>query len=111
MNLGRVAVIVTCAVVAGLGVWFALARWEDANKVAAMASALGAIAAVGVAVWAAVKAPGAGGSVRLSDTGKATAGPGGSANTGVRGVRGNVRVKRTGDAQATNGDANTGIEA
>ncbi|MDQ3886022.1 MAG: hypothetical protein M3308_03155 [Actinomycetota bacterium] len=114
MNVGRAALVMTCLVVAGLGVWFAVAQWEQASRMATVASALGAVAAVGVAVWAALRGPVGGrwGSVRVSDTGKATAGRGGQANTGVRGkVAGTrVRVKRTGDADASGGgDANTGF--
>lgn len=48
--------------------------------------------------------------VRVSRTGRATAGARGKANTGFSGrsVPGDVRVDRTGDADG--GDANTGIE-
>ena len=101
------ALVVTCVVVAGLGVWFAIARWEDANRVATVASALGALAAVGVAVWAAVR--GSGKTLTVSDTGRATA-EHGKAITGVSGhADGPIRVERTGDAKATGGgDAITG---
>ncbi|MGX7827879.1 hypothetical protein ACTG9Q_22605 [Actinokineospora sp. 24-640] len=102
----------TCALVAGLGGWFAVARWDQADRVAAIVSALGAVAAVGVAVWAAVRAP-QGASVRVSRTGDATA-HGGQANTGVSGearhLAGPVVAEKTGDAAASgDGDANTGI--
>jgi cytosine/uracil/thiamine/allantoin permease len=106
MSLGRVALVITCLVVAGLGVWFTVAKWDDANKIATVASALGAVAAVGVAIWAAMRTS-SGTSVRVSDTGQAT---GTNANTGFRGkTDGSVTVKRTGSAKASGGDANTGI--
>lgn len=116
MNAGRVALVLTCVVVAGLGVWFAVAGWEDSNRVASVASALGAIAAVGVALWAALRSTSQGGSgmVRVSRTGRARAGHGGAANTGFTGSPasslGFARVDRTGEAvTADDGDANTGI--
>jgi hypothetical protein len=119
MRAGRWALVLTCLLVAGLGAWFTLARWEDANRMATVASALGAVAAVGVAVWAALRGPaGAGGSriarVRVSGTGDAKAGSGGRANTGLhaRGDIGSARVENTGRAEATGGgDANTGVES
>ncbi|XVQ11366.1 hypothetical protein ACQP1W_01960 [Spirillospora sp. CA-255316] len=51
------------------------------------------------------------GGVRISRTGRATAGDGGKANTGFSGssVPEDVRIDRTGDAEG--GDANTGIES
>ncbi|HKX24487.1 MAG TPA: hypothetical protein VJM46_04565 [Candidatus Saccharimonadales bacterium] len=53
------------------------------------------------------------GSVRVSRTGNATAGPGGDVNTGVRGrpTGGSIRVSRTGNATAgPGGSANTGVD-
>ncbi len=53
------------------------------------------------------------GSIRVSRTGDATAGPGGNANTGVRGrpTGGRIRVSRTGNATAgPGGSANTGVD-
>ncbi|MFT7840726.1 hypothetical protein Q5530_31695 [Saccharothrix sp. BKS2] len=98
----------TCLCVAGLGGWFAVARWDDANKVAAFASALGAVAAVGVALWAALRTlPDL--QLDVRGTGLAQARGGGSANSGVRGkATGSVRVRDTGDAVADDGDANSG---
>jgi hypothetical protein len=115
MNTSRVAFILTCLLVAGLGMWFAVARWDDANKIATMASALGAIAAVGVAIWAAMRSPLSDRSLTVSDTGKATADSGGKAITGVSGkadtVEAAVGVERTGDAKAAGGgDAVTGAQ-
>jgi hypothetical protein len=109
VNAGRVVLVLSCVVVGALGAWFAVARWDDANKVAAVASALGAVVAVGVAVWAALRtAPG--NAITVRRTGRAEARGGGSATTGVRGrVDGTVRVERTGDAVSDGGDATTGV--
>ncbi|MGW0520756.1 hypothetical protein [Crossiella sp. NPDC003009] len=110
MKSGPVVLIITFLAVAGLLVWLAVIRWEDANKIATAASALGAVAAVGVAVWTALRSPKAGGSIRVSGTGKATASGGGSANTGFRGKSGTTAdVRNTGEAKANGGDASTGI--
>jgi hypothetical protein len=107
MNTGRVVLLVTCLVVAGLGGWFAVARWDDANRIAAFASALGAVAAVGVAIWAALRTTSSG-SIVVRRTGRAES-YGGSANTGVHGrVSGSARVEDTGAAASDGGDANTG---
>lgn len=111
MSGARVALVVTCVVVAGLGVWFAVAQWDQANKVATVASALGAVAAVGVALWTALRTSpgraGGPGAIRVSGTGRATAtGPGSSAVSGVRGKAGGpgpVTARDTGDAEAEGG--------
>ena len=115
MNMGRVAVVVTSVVVAGLLVWFVVARWEDANRIATVSSALGAVAAVGVAVWAALRGSRTEKSIGVFDTGTATANSGGRAITGLSGdhekVSGSVRVEQTGNAKATGGgDAVTGAQ-
>ncbi len=107
--------IVTCVLVAGLGMWLTLARWDDANKVATSVSALGAVAAVGVAVWAVVRAPRSGGSIVVSESGRASATSEGSAVTGVSGKAsvdiGSIRAERTGDAEASGGgNATSGVE-
>jgi len=111
MNTGRVALVVTCVVVAGLGTWFAVSRWDDANRIATVASALGAIAAVGVAIWAALRTPSPQKSITVKDTGTAS---GRKAVTGVIGKAdsvGTIRVERTGDATASgDGNAVTGVE-
>jgi hypothetical protein len=114
MNAGRAALLLTCAVVAGLGAWFAIARWEDANKIATVASALGSLAAVGVAIWAVVRKPGRANSITVKNTGKAEAGSGGDANSGLTGkadsVDGDIDVSGTGDAKSTGGgNANSGV--
>ena len=93
--------------------WMAVATWDQANKTAVVVSALAAVAAVEVAMWAGFRSSGAS-SVLVEDTGNATAGRGGRANTGVRdaGKLGSLEVRRTGDAKvAGDGDANTGVEA
>jgi len=99
-------------VVAGLGVWFVLAQWDVANRAATVSSALGAVAAVGVAIWAALRGAG-GSSVRATRTGNATARREGSANTGIRSAKqsGRRTADRTGDATASDGgSANTGVD-
>ncbi|MFI6740924.1 hypothetical protein ACIBI9_49080 [Nonomuraea sp. NPDC050451] len=122
MSGRRVAVLVTAVVVVVVAVVLAVLRWDDANKLSTALSALAGLAAVGVGVWAAL--PGSSGRrrVRASRTGKATAGRGGQANTGVIVVKGaktaeagegavdDVRADKTGDADASGGgDANTGV--
>ena len=87
--------IASGVVVAALGGWFAVARWDDANKVAAVLSALGAVAAIGVTVWAALRTPPSGSSLVVSDTGRAVAGPGGRAITGIPRHAGRAGTGRT----------------
>jgi hypothetical protein len=106
--------LATAAVVAGLAVLLVVLRWDSANKIAVIVSVLAAVAAVGVAIWAALPAV-SGKNVRVSRTGRALAGPGGRANSGVSGPAGSlpedVLVDRTGEADASSGgDANTGIQ-
>lgn len=113
--MGRVVLVVTGLVVALLAGWFAVVQWEQADRVATVVSALGAVAAVGVAVWAVLRGPSvSGGLVRASRTGKAVSGRGGSANAGVRAARSRwsrlIVADRTGDADSSDGgDANTGV--
>lgn len=112
MNGGRIALVVAGFVVGVLAVLLVVLKWDEADKVATGASALAGVAAVGVAVWAGWPvAAGLRGGVRVSRTGKAKAGPGGRANTGFSGggvVPDEVRVDRTGDAEG--GDANSGVD-
>ncbi len=114
MSARRVALLLTCLVVAGMAGWFAVARWEQASRVATVVSALAAVAAVGVAAWAAL--PGSDRrTVRVSNTGPATAGQGGRAVSGLTGpaagLRGSIEVDRTGRADAPGGgDATTGAD-
>jgi hypothetical protein len=113
MTARRLVIVVTCLAVAVLGAVLVATRWDDASRVATVASALAAVAAVGVAVWAALP-----GSVRGSvakQTGKATAsGAGSRANSGVTGpatMPGSARADGTGDARATEGGAaNSGVD-
>lgn len=113
------ALVLTCVMVAGLGGWFAVARWDQTNKVATVASALGAVAAVGIAIWTALRdssgRPRRTGGIRAAGTGKATArGAGSSATTGVRGKSGGtgaLSARDTGDAEAEGGGrAVTGVD-
>ncbi|MGZ3143405.1 hypothetical protein ACVDFE_15715 [Lentzea chajnantorensis] len=113
-TIGRTSLVVTLLAVAGLGFWFAIARWEDANKVAAIASALGAIAAVGIAIWAALINRSRASQMIISGTNDAETHGEGDANTGLQGktskMIGSVEVRNTGKATATGGGhANTGI--
>ncbi|WP_203790414.1 hypothetical protein [Paractinoplanes rishiriensis] len=111
MTAKRIVLLVTSLVVAALGTFFALARWDTASRVASVASALAGVAAVGVAVWAAL--PAVGGRGHAVRTGSATAvGRDSHANSGVidAGNSGSV-ANRTGNAQAENGgQANTGVD-
>jgi hypothetical protein len=114
MNARRVALVATAGVVAALALALMVLRWSDASKVAVVLSALAAVAAVGVAVWAALPTVRPGGGIRVSRTGRATAGPGGRANTEViwpkGSLQGDVQVDQTGNADASGGgDADTGI--
>lgn len=72
--------------------------------IAVVVSALAAVAAVGVAIWAALPTVSSHG-VRMSRTDCATAGPGGRANSGFSGpassLPDDVLVDRTGDAVAS----------
>lgn len=113
MTIRRIVILITCVVVATLAVVFAVSHWDQANRIATVTSALAAVAALGVAVWAAL--PGSGPVARVSRTGRATAGgPGSRANTGVSGVAstpGTVVADRTSDARATGGgSANSGVD-
>ncbi|GAA3129838.1 hypothetical protein [Streptosporangium carneum] len=114
MGARRGVLAVTCVVVAVFGVVFTVIRWEQADRIATAVSALGALAAVGVAVWAALPGTGTRTRVRVSGTGKAVSGPGGQAVTGVSGAvaaaAGEIVVERTGDADASEGgDATSGV--
>lgn len=113
MNVRRMVLAVTCLAVAGLGGVFAIVQWDGASRVATMVSALVAVAALGVAVWAGLPATGSS-ALRVTDTGKARARAGGRAVSGLTGPaaarQGAVQVERTGPADATDGgDATSGI--
>jgi hypothetical protein len=104
-------VAVTCGAVAVLAVVLLILRWDDANKVAVVVSALAAVAAVGVTIWAALFRGGSRAGLRVSRTGKAKAGMDETANSGFEGPVGalkhDVEVSRTGEAEG--GSANTGV--
>jgi hypothetical protein len=113
----RMVLVATGGLVAVLAVVLMLLRWDSANKIATVVSAVAAVAAVGVAIWAAVPITSAGKGVRVSRTGRAVAGAGGRANSGFTGPAASgssdVLVDRTGDADASTGkggNANSGIE-
>jgi hypothetical protein len=108
MSARRVSILITCLVVAVLAIVLVVVRWDDASRIATIISALAAVAAVGVAVWAALAPTGA--RARASKTGAAVArGRGSRANTGVTGPAG--AAEQTGDARAAEGgSANSGIE-
>lgn len=117
VNARRIVLLATAGLVAVLGVLLAVAGWDDANKIAVVVSTLAAVAGVGVAIWAGLPAVSAvsGRGTRVSRTGRAAAGAGGRANSGVYGpassLSGDVTVDRTGDADASGGgDANTGVQ-
>lgn len=105
----------TAGVVAVLTVLFVVLRWDSASKIAVAVTALAAVAAIGVAIWAALPTVSSGKGIRISRTGRAAAGPHGRANSGLSGSVGslpdNVVVDKTGDADASSGgDANSGIQ-
>jgi hypothetical protein len=114
VNARRIVLLATAGVVAVLAVLLVALRWDSANKIAVVVSTLAAVAAIGVGIWAAL--PGvSGGGMRASRTGRAIAGPGGRANSGISGPAGSlpaaVVVDRTGDAEAPDGGAaNSGIQ-
>ena len=83
----------------------AVVQWDRANQIAIAASALAAVAAVGVAISAAL--PGISPTIRVTGTGRAVAGSGGRANTGLAGPAADlgtrVEVEDTSDADASGG--------
>ncbi len=114
MSPRRVTLLITSLVVAGLLVWLLVVRWDNANKIAAVVSALAAVAAVGVAVWAALPSSVANGGARASRTGKAIARRKSNAISGIvsntRKATGQLEADRTGDADASDGaDATSGV--
>jgi hypothetical protein len=115
----RLTIIVTCVVIVGLTGWFVLLQWDRASWLATIVAALAAVAAVGVAVWAALREPSSGTKIlEARGTGDAVANSGGDANTGIKaGVdsevppASSIRAADTGGASATRrGRANTGID-
>lgn len=111
----RVIIGGTGLLVTALAGVFGFLSWDRAGQVASVVAALIAVAALGVAVWAVLSGGSGGGSVRVENTGAATAvGPGSRANTGAVASgdgRGDVSVSGTADARAEDGgSANTGSE-
>ena len=114
MSSRRVVLLVTCLVATGLLVWLTVAKWDSASKVAAVVTAVAAVAAVGVAVWAALPGSGRPGQLLASRTGKTSAGSKGRAVSGIVAPAGKatsrVRADRTGDADAGDGgEATSGV--
>jgi hypothetical protein len=113
MTARRVVIVVTCLVVAALGAVFLVLRWDDASRIATVATSLATVAALGVAVVTVLSGSGRGSVAK--QTGKATArGAGSRANSGVSGpatMPGPVRAEGTGEAGATEGGAaNSGAD-
>jgi len=112
MTKKRIVLIVTCLLVAALGAWLAIVRGKNGEEIATAVSALGAVAAVGVAIWAALRGSQGETSMRVSRTGKATTETG-NANSGISikaDTVGSGKAERTGDAKSGKGHANTGIQ-
>ncbi len=122
MSKTRITAVVTGVVAAGLLVWLTVAQWEQANRVATIASAVGTVAAAGIAIWAGLRTPPHGtpanpasGGIRVQRTGRARTGQRGAAITGVRSTGavppGGVEVDRSGSARTDgDGDAVTGVD-
>lgn len=112
MRLGRWILVITLLVVAGMGFWFSVARWDDASKIAAVLSALAGIAAVGVAAWAALRGTPISSKITVKSSGDATS-DSGDANTGVRGKAApsglSVKINNSGEAKSKDGNSNTGL--
>ncbi|MFJ3770720.1 hypothetical protein ACIPX0_03385 [Streptomyces sp. NPDC090075] len=115
-GMQRVVVMVSGLALGVLAGVICFLSWDRANQVAGTVSAFVGIASLGVALWATVSAtpPASGISVVVSDTGKASARDGGSANTGAvipSSLDGPTRleVRDTAEADAEGGQSNTGI--
>ncbi|MFK4107070.1 hypothetical protein ACI2L1_45030 [Streptomyces sp. NPDC019531] len=109
----RLAVGLTGLTVAVLAGVFCFLSWDRANQVAGIVSALVGVVALGTGVLSLIS--GRDGSVRVANTGPATAvGSGSHANTGltVQGsVQGGMEVDGTAEARAKDGGrANTGYD-
>lgn len=111
VTVRRVVIGLTFVAVVGLGAVLLLSGSSDTNMIGTVVSALAAVAAVGVAVWAGLPTLG---ESQVRRSGRAVArGRGSEANTGVLGERDENRrgtVEQTGDAWAAGGGkANTGL--
>ena len=108
--IGRV---VCAAVVVGLVIYLFAVGLDQADKIASAVAAVAALLALGAPYLLPAPQPPRNTHIRVSDTGNATVRGSGSANTGVRARQapaGDVTVERTGRADATDGDANTGAD-
>jgi len=108
VTVRRIWLVVTVGAVAILGVVLTVLSWDRASRMATVVSALAAVAAVGIAVWAALRgSEGSGRAVRVSNTGSAVAGRGGVAVSGVAGQLAEsptaIHVEVTGVADASGG--------
>lgn len=109
----RLAVGLTGLTVAVLAGVFCFLSWDRANQVAGIVSALVGVVALGTGVLSLIS--GRDGSVRVANTGPATAvGAGSHANTGLTAqgsVQGGMEVDGTAEARAKDGGrANTGYD-
>ena len=113
MTRGRWILVVTLLVVAALGFWFAVAKWDDVNRVAVVLSAVAGVAAVGVALWAAVRGFSQDRKISISSTGQANSDDG-DANSGMRGKSAlpdtPIEIRDTGPAKSRKGNSNTGLD-
>jgi hypothetical protein len=117
MSWQRIVILVSGVLVFGLAGVFCALSWSRADQLAGIVSALVSVAGLGATVWAAIAAgsvAGAAPRLRATRTGNASARSSGSANTGVitsasGTTGGTTSVNRTGDAEAEDGQANTGI--
>jgi hypothetical protein len=108
----QLVLFVTVLAVAALSALFAWLGQGEAERLAILVAGVAAVAAVGVAVWAALPG-GRSAGVRVSHTGHARASKGGIATSGVSGTgrsAGPVEVEHTGSAEADEGGkATSGI--
>ncbi|WP_156959721.1 hypothetical protein [Nocardia sp. BMG51109] len=113
MRLHRWALFVTCLVAAGLTAWLASVESGRADTIAQSVSAVFAVAAVGVAVWAALRpVDRRGPAVTARKTGSAVAVRGESIS-GVQappGASGTLESMESGDAIAVDGRAVSGTQ-
>ncbi|MER7152261.1 MULTISPECIES: hypothetical protein [Streptomyces] len=114
MSAGRAVLLVTGATAGILAIVFVLVGPRQADHIATLVSALVAVAGLGVAVAAAVPAIPGRRSVRVTDTGAATAKGSGSAVSGaavsITNGTETIEVSHSGTADASDdGEATSGI--
>jgi hypothetical protein len=105
MSTRRLVLFLTASVVAALVAIFVWVGWDQAGRIATVIAGLVAVAALGVAVWAALPG-GRSAGIRVSHTGPARASKGGIATTGLSGTTHPARpveVEHTGPADAGEG--------